>query len=94
MILQLEQVGYVLVETVGPQMRAAFGVDKLRVDAHSVLVALNRAFEHIADAEFLPDFLGVDVSALVGEGRVAGDDELLRMRESSVVRFSVTPSAK
>ena len=75
LILQLEQVGHVLLETVGPQMRAGFGVDELGVDAHPVLVALHRAFEHVADAEFLADLLGVDALALVGEGGVAGDDE-------------------
>ena len=75
LILQLEQVGHVFLEAVGPEMRAGFGVDELRVDAHPVLVALHRAFEHIADAELLADLLGVDVLALVGEGRVAGDDE-------------------
>ena len=57
-------------------MRAAFGVDELRVEAHAVLFALDRAFEDVADAELLADLLGVvDVLALVGEGGVAGDDE-------------------
>jgi hypothetical protein len=41
LILQLEQVGHVLLEAVGPQVRAGFGVDKLRIDAHSVLIALH-----------------------------------------------------
>ena len=56
-------------------MRADLRVDQLRVDAHAVLVALHRAFEHIANAEFLADLLGVDGLALEGEGRVARDDE-------------------
>ena len=56
-------------------MRAGFRVDELGVDAHPVLVALHRAFEHIAHAELLADRLGVDALALVGEGGVAGDDE-------------------
>ena len=50
-------------------------VDELRVDAHPVLVALRRAFEHVANAKLLADLLGVEVLALVGEGRVAGDHE-------------------
>ena len=75
LILQLEEIGHVLLEPVGPQMRARFGVDELRVDAHPVLIALHRAFEHIANAELLADLLGVDALALEGEGRVAGDDE-------------------
>ena len=56
-------------------MRAAFGVDELGVDAHPVLIALHRAFEHVAHAQLLADRLGVDALALVGEGRVAGDHE-------------------
>ena len=41
LILQLEQVGHVFLEAVGPEMRAGFGVDELRVDAHPVLIALH-----------------------------------------------------
>jgi len=40
-----------------------------------VLVALHRAFEDIADAQFLADLLGVDVLTLKGEGGVARDDK-------------------
>ena len=48
---------------------------QLRVDAHSVLITLHRAFEHVADAEFLADLFGVDAFALEGEGGIARDDE-------------------
>ena len=74
-VLELEQVRDVFLEAVGPEMRAAFGVDELGVDAHPVGVALHRAFEHVAHAELLADRLGVEVLALEGEGGVAGDDE-------------------
>ncbi len=70
-IFQLEEVGHVLLEPVGPKMRAGFGVDKLRVHAHPALLALHRAFEHVANAKLLADRLGVDAPALVGEGGVA-----------------------
>jgi hypothetical protein len=40
LILQLEQVGHVFLEPVGPEMRAGFDVDELRVDAYTVLVTL------------------------------------------------------
>ena len=56
-------------------MRAGVRVDELRVDPHPILVALDRAFEHIANADLLADLLGVDRFALVGEGRAAGDHE-------------------
>ena len=74
-ILQLEKVGDVLLEAVGPEMSAGVGVNKLRVDAHAVLVALHRAFEHVADAELFADLFGVEALALEGERRVASDDE-------------------
>jgi hypothetical protein len=41
LILQLEQVRDVLLEPVGPEMRAGFGVDELCVDPHPVLIALH-----------------------------------------------------
>ena len=60
LILQLEQISHVLLEPLGPEMRAGFRVDELRVDPHPVLVALDRAFEHVANAELLADLFGVD----------------------------------
>ena len=55
LILQLEEVGYVFLEAVSPEMRAGLAIDELRVDTDMVLVALHRAFENIADAQFLAD---------------------------------------
>jgi hypothetical protein len=75
LILQPEQIGYVFLDAVGPEMRAGLRVDELGVDAHPVLVALHRAFENIAHAELLADFLGVKVLALESEGGVARDHE-------------------
>src|SRR5208337_567836 len=73
--LQLEYVGDVLFETIGPKMGAARRVDQLRVDAHSALVALHRSFEDVSHAKLLADLLGVDVLPLERESRVAGDHE-------------------
>jgi hypothetical protein len=56
-------------------MRAGYCVDELGVDPHPVLVPLHRAFEDIADAQFLADLLGVDALALEGEGGIARDHE-------------------
>ena len=56
-------------------MCAGFAVDELGVDAHPVLIALNRAFKHVADPELLGDLLGVDGLALEGEGGVARNHE-------------------
>jgi hypothetical protein len=40
-VLHLEEIGHGLVETLGPEMAAALGVDQLRVDANAALVALH-----------------------------------------------------
>ena len=75
LVLHLQQIGPSGIELIRPKMRTAMGIDELGVDAHPVLVPPHRAFEHVANAEFLADLLGVDALALVGEGRVARDDE-------------------
>ena len=74
-VLHVEEIGERLVEPLGPEMIAVLGVDQLHVDAHAVAAALNAAFQHVADVQLAPDLLQVDRLALVGERRVAGDDE-------------------
>ena len=49
-VLQVEEVGEVLIEAVRPKMCAGFGVDELGVDAYPALVPMDRAFKHVADA--------------------------------------------
>ena len=93
-ILQHEQVRDILLEPIRPDMRAGLRVDELRVDTNAAWVALDRAFQHITNPEFPPDLLGVDGLALECERRVARDDEAVADAGKSVVRFSVTPSAK
>ena len=57
-------------------MIAGLRVDKLDIDPHAAGVALDRAFEHIADAKLLADFPRVvDILALEGESGVARDHE-------------------
>jgi len=56
-------------------MRPAQRVDQLGGDAHSTACFAHRAFEDIADAELATDLLHIDRLALVGEARIAGDDE-------------------
>src|SRR6185312_4564453 len=92
LILKLEQIGHVLLELLGPKMRAGIRVDELGVDPHLVLVALHRAFEHVAHAERLADLLSVDALALEDEAGVAGDDETVldaRKLSSEVLGNSV-----
>ena len=47
-VLHVEEIGERLVEPLGPEMIAGFGVDELHVDAHAVSGALNAALEDIA----------------------------------------------
>jgi len=56
-------------------MRAGQGIDQLPGDAHASSRLAYRALEDIAHAELAPDMLHVDGAPLVGEGRIAGDDE-------------------
>ena len=77
-VLHVEEIGERLIEPLGPEMIARFGVDELNVDAHAASAALNAALEDIADIQLAPDLLQIDVLALVGEGRVAPDHEASR----------------
>ena len=93
-VLRLQQIGARGVELVGPEVRAAAGVDKLGVDPHPIAARLHRAFEKIAHAQIPADRLGVDRFALEGHGRIARDDEVDWMRARAVVRASVSASTR
>ena len=74
-VLHVEEIGQGLIEPLGPEMIARFGVDELHVDAHAVSAALNAALEDIADVQLAPDLLQIDRLALIGEGGVAPDHD-------------------
>src|SRR6516162_10208309 len=74
-VLKLENIFQRAVETVGPQMRPAEGIDQLPGDPHLRSRLAHRAFQNVADAKFAPDLLHIYRLTLVGEGRIAGDDE-------------------
>ena len=59
-VLHVEEIGERLVEPLGPEMIAGFGVDELDVDAHAVSAALNAALEDIADVQLAADRLQID----------------------------------
>ena len=75
LVLHLEDVAARLVKTLGPEVRARFRVDKLRVDPDAVGAALHAPFHHVVHTEFAADHAGVHWLALEGEGGVARDDE-------------------
>src|SRR6516162_7075860 len=56
-------------------MRAAVGVDQLRIYVNLITGPPYTAFEHIVNAEIVPDLLHVDRLPLIGKGGSAGDHE-------------------
>jgi hypothetical protein len=72
-VLHVEKIGQRLVEPLGPEMTAAFGVDELDVDAHSASAALNAALKDVADVQLAADRLHVERLAFVSERRIASD---------------------
>ncbi|MNI43108.1 hypothetical protein D3C73_974280 [compost metagenome] len=75
LVLQLEEVVEQAFEALRPDMRPACRVDQLPGNAQPVPVLAHAAFEHIAHAQFLADALCVHDLALVGEARIARNDE-------------------
>ena len=75
LVLQGKDVGQVAVVAVGPDVIAGRGVDQLGGDAHAIAALAHAALQHVTHAEFARDALYVDRLALVGERRIARDDE-------------------
>ena len=61
-------------ELLRPQVCAGRPLDQLRRDAHFVAGAPNAALQDVADAELAGHVAHIHRAALVGKGRVAGDD--------------------
>ena len=75
LVLHVKQVCDWFVEALSPNVIASFSVDQLRVDANTFAATLHAAFEDVAHVELASDLLHVCGLALVGECRVACDDE-------------------
>ena len=75
LILHGEDVIERTVIALGPQMRAALGLDQLGGDADAIACLAHAAFQHVTDAEIAPDLLHVDRPAPVGGARIARDHE-------------------
>src|SRR5512132_292619 len=68
------------------------GIDELSRDAHPVGRLANAAFQRVAHPKLAPDLLHIDGAPLVGEARVAGDDEQrleMRQRRDDVLHYPV-----
>ncbi len=77
-VLQFEDIVKRPVEARCPDMRTVQGVDQLRVDPHLSRRLSHTAFEHITHAQIFRNLLHFHRTALVGEDRIAGDDEQAR----------------
>src|SRR5690348_5744045 len=56
-------------------MTAGLGLDELAGHTHTFSRSPYAAFQYVTDAKFISDLPGVGRFPLVGERRVAGDDE-------------------
>jgi hypothetical protein len=77
-VLNGEDVGQLPIEPLRPEVPAGGRVDELRGDPDPAAGLADAALEDMTHAEALADLADIDVLALEGEGRVAGDDEKLR----------------
>src|SRR5215471_9825990 len=77
-ILQREEIARIAIEPLGPQMRVAFGIDELGVDADLVAQATDAPFQQITDPQLTANLLGIDRLVPISERRVVGDHEHAR----------------
>src|SRR5215217_2866306 len=74
-VLQVEDVGKLAVELVGPEVVANLGLDELTRDADPSPRLPDGTLKDVAHAEVPADLAYIDSFALVDEGGVSGDDE-------------------
>ena len=94
LVLNGEDVGQIAVVAVGPDVGAGLGVDELRGDANAIARPCARCLRAHSARRARGRPAARRRLALVGERRVAGDDEQVRKRDSSVMMSSVMPSEK
>src|SRR5579863_9252652 len=63
-VLHCKDIGKVAIKAVGPNVRAARGIDELAGNPHPVARLANAAFQQVAHAEFAANLLHVDRLAL------------------------------
>ena len=75
LVLQGEEIAGVAIESLGPQMRVALGVDQLRANAYLLARSLDAPLQHITHTELAADPARVDGPVTVGQRGVARDHE-------------------
>jgi len=73
-ILQIENVGELLIVGMGPDMLGCFAVEKLYVDANAILTASDTALQNIPGIQHLADLVDITRALAMPEGGVAVDD--------------------
>jgi len=91
LVLQGEEIAGVAIESLGPQMRVALGVDQLRANAYLLARSLDAPLQHITHTELAADPAGVDEPVAVASAVLREITSMLSSRERSVVRSSVMP---
>src|SRR5215207_1089849 len=92
LVLQIEDIFNLAVETINPQVGTGRGIDELARNAHAVARLTYAAFENVAHPELASHLFYVDGPALVGEARIAGDHEQLpetRQRGDDLFHYTV-----
>ena len=74
-VLHVEKIGYSLVKAFSPKLVAGFGVDQLHVYPKTVVDALHRTFEPIANVQLPPNLPHIARLSPIGERGTAGDDK-------------------
>ena len=88
--LRFREVRTIGVEPVGPEMRAAFGIDQLRVHPNLITSSPYAAFEDVVNTELAADLLHVDrlaIAAIAGYRPAARVSEKRRRVSQSTVPF-------
>jgi tetratricopeptide (TPR) repeat protein len=92
-VLQGKQVARVTVKPFRPQVRVGLGINELCGDADLLARSLNTSFQHIANAQLAAYLLRVDRLVLIVNALLRDITSMSEIRDRSVVRSSVTPSA-
>src|SRR6202008_852052 len=74
-ILKIEDVADITFEAIRPDVRPRTRLDQLRRDTKPIARAPNAALQYVAYPELASNLAHIDILALVGEGRVSGDNE-------------------
>jgi hypothetical protein len=66
---------HLAVESVGPDMRPGYGIDKLPREAETIAAAADATLKHVSDIQLAPDLTNINRLALVGKRRISGNNE-------------------